>query len=267
MGTTLSGKVLRAAGALCPKMEAANAEVHAYVRVRPSLDEQTTDIEAISGQAALRVRVPGIADEDVLIDRETTQRLMAEDAVVIEGNEVLRPFHLPVERADGSTPRKLTAHDIDDLLPDSTRRVAFSISPKALAAVMQAVAKVGVNSVDIMLPAVRGGAIGFRGQTGDDRTVVSGAILPSNLYGASANEADAAATSPETTSERGLPGPSDPPGLPFTPNEDDSVEAAVATVLEDDETCIACDAAAAAHCRECGEATCASCGCSCTVNG
>ncbi len=222
MGQTIDAKILKAAGALVPKPDEALHEVHSYVRVRPSDGEGETLVEAVARRSVLRIRAPGDCDEGVLIDRETTQRLINGDEVLIEGNEILRPFHLPLERDDGSTPKKLIGHDIDPLCPDSMRRVAFSISPQELAAVMTAVKKCGVATVDIMLPAYRGGPIAFRGSSTDDRFEVEGAILPSNLFGASSDDDQGDDESPPGGVDA-LPEPATvPAGLPF----DETKEAA-----------------------------------------
>lgn len=252
MGNTVPGKVVKALGKLARKPEDVGRDATAHVNMRPTADGKATVLEVCDGRAYVRVEVPEPCDEAVLIDRDMTQRLLPKDELLVDGNEILRPWRTTLERSDGSTPGRIVFPDCEPHRPESDLRVAFTINPKRLAAVCTAIAAVGVTSVEVLLPKRRGGPIGFRGETKTGRGV-EGIIVAESLFGATQEDV------PEAPLDRGnqlggdapkaLPGPQalpEPPqddavGLPFTAEFVCANDAIVLWYLADGATRAACE--------------------------
>lgn len=280
MGSEVSGKVLRAVGGLLlkPDDEAARP-VTTHAKVSPGVRKMVggkdalfdnaihvTVIEACNGRSYLRVETPGAFDEDagVLIDKYATQRVLASDTVVIEGNEILAPWRKALERADGSTPAKILYPDLSEARPPEGARVAFSMNPRELSRVMRSIAGCGVSTVEVLLPQEKGAPVKFRG-TGskDDRLRVEAAIMPSDFLTATQGDEPQAAAGPKGPPLLPGPAPAALPGpvVPALPVIDvESVPSTGEPEAEPLPACVSCLGTGTVEDEEQRPTTCEACG-------
>lgn len=215
MGTTLEGKIIRGVGRLLIDPSKTAFKHFSFVHVAPTEDEDRTLIEVMNGQAWLRIEQPEACDEPVLIDRNTTRRALNEDTFTLEGNWIIRPYQVACERPDGSTPEAVTYPDTEAFRPDSAQRVAFTFDPKGMADLCNAMAAAGVTDCQLLLPRVRGGPIGFRGdRRNDDRVSVEAAFLPRDMFTAAQGDEPQDAESATADGTLHLPFEDDQPALP-----------------------------------------------------
>ncbi len=179
MSANVSGKVLRALGGLAGAADKVQNQVEHYVHVAPLNPEADDDdpdrhydlLEVAADRAFVRVTCPGGVDDGMLMDKDTTQRLLPKDTVLLTGREVRAPFQLALEPDDGSGPKRITYPDLETALPDEHQKAAFALSPKRLQQLAACFASLGCATVEVLLPRHAGGHVGFRGVAKDDDRV------------------------------------------------------------------------------------------------
>ncbi len=249
MPSSIDGKVVRALGKLANDPEDVGRDPTAYVNVRPAPAGDVTVCEVSDGRGYLRVESRGAVDEAVLLDRDVIDHALADDELHLDGNSLrLGLFSRALERSDGSTPAQVKYPECEGHRLDPAARVAFSIAPKRLSNFLAAIAALEVKSVEVLLPAVRGGPIGFRGER-KNGGAVEGIMVAESLFNATAADVG---DNPEPMAlpapMLGLPAP-DPlagpakPGdpLPFTPRFRCMNDAVVMWWFEDSRTVAACE--------------------------
>lgn len=231
MPNHIDGKLIRALGGLATPGDKAMQKHQSYVHVRPHADEDRCILEVLTAQCYLRVEKPEASDQAVLIERDETQRILPKDTIVIDGNCIIRPHTLALDPSDGSGSRKVEFPETDGYRPDTTQRVAFSFGPREMADLCKAIHAAGVTTCELLLPAHRGGPIGFRGRCAENDAIeVEAAFLPKDLFGAKQGEepGDATAQGSESPSDmpllehrevRELPLDDGPQALPYDGDE------------------------------------------------
>lgn len=190
--SVISGRALRALGRLALKEEEGGVrDPRSYVHVRPgrtrSGDAPEMVAEVCDGRVFVRYSEPGVVDRGCLIRRDTTDRAQPKDEVKIRGCRVTLAPGVTIagipSSGDGAT---IAYPDTEPFRPEPDLPVAFSISPKRLAAVARALAALGATSVDVLLPRARGGPIGLRAISGAGE--VEGIIVAESLFGATSDD-------------------------------------------------------------------------------
>lgn len=220
----IDGKLLRALGGLATPGDKAQQKHQSYVHVRPHDDEDRSILEVLTAQCFLRIEKPEAADEAVLVERDETQRILPKDTLVIDGSRIIRPHTLGLEASDGTGPSKVSFPQTDGFRPDSAQRVAFCFGPREMADLCKAIHAAGVTTCELLLPAHRGGPIGFRGRCAENDDVeIEAAFLPKDLYGATQGEEPKDGSTAEGdempllahATVRELPLENGPQGLPY----------------------------------------------------
>lgn len=200
MPSQIPASLLRAAGALAASPGLGVAPAATMVHLRPSRatghtasdDLTSTVIEATDGRAMIRIEIAEPLDQPVLFPKAHAARLEGKERAMIDGLELRDPFHLKrLPDPVGDAPGDVEFPDLEPMRPASSQRVAFTVHVDEITGLIGAFKKAGVKRLEVLLPAARGGAIGFRAvEPGHANAVVDGCLMPSALFGSGADDQD-----------------------------------------------------------------------------